>query len=471
MTRSAYRAAALSMLVAAMASAQTNAPSPQAAAPKETPPAPAPARNFRVPAHRSFTLSNGMQVTFIPFGIVPKVTVDLELRTGVIDEGPNDVTLASVVGDMLLEGTATRSSLDISRQAADMGGAITLTPGSELSTIGGDALSDHASQFVTLLGDVVLHPKFALEDLNRVLEKHSRDNAIALAQADNLAMKRYREVMYGNHPFAHIYPPDSMLRAFTVQRVKDFHTKNYSAKRAHLYISGVFDQAAVEKAVRDAFESWPTGAAPTENPPKIAAVQQVSVIDRPKSVQSAMFMGVPAPSPSDPDWIKMTVTDAILGGAFGSRITANIREDKGYTYSPYSFLLARKGGTIWTEAADVTTNVTGASLTEIFKEVDRIRSEAPPQKELDGIKSYLAGNFTIQNSSRAGITNQLSFVDLHGLGEDYLTSYVKNVLAVTPEDVRATATKYIDPKKMSIAIVGDKKLVEPQLGKTKALVP
>jgi predicted Zn-dependent peptidase len=471
MIRQAYRAAALTALVSSVALAQTKGAQQPATTPKETPPAPGPAKNFRVPPHRSFTLSNGMQVTFIPFGIVPKVTVELDLRTGVIDEGPNDVTLASVVGDMLLEGTTTKSSLDISRQAAEMGAAINSTWGSELSSIGGDALSDHAAPFVTLIADVTLHPKFADDDLKRVLDKHSRDNAIALAQADNLVMKRYREVMYGNHPFAHIYASDSMLRAFTTQRVKDFHAKNYSAKRAHLYVSGVFDERAVEKAVRDAFDSWPAGAPPTENPPKIAATQQVAVIDRPKSVQSAMLMGVPAPSPSDPDWIKMNVTDAILGGAFGSRITANIREDKGYTYSPYSFLLTRKGATIWTEGADVTTNVTGASLTEIFKEVDRLRNEAPPQKELDGIKSYLAGNFTIQNSSRSGITSQLSFVDLHGLGDDYLTGYVKNVLAVTPEDVRATATKYIDPKKMSIAIVGDKKLVEPQLGKAKVLVP
>jgi predicted Zn-dependent peptidase len=167
----------------------------------------------------------------------------------------------------------------------------------------------------------------------------------------------------------------------------------------------------------------------------------------------------------------MNVADALLGGAFGSRITANIREDKGYTYSPFSFLFTRRGATIWTEGADVTTNVTGASLTEIFKEVDRLRTEAPPEQELAGIKSFLAGTFTISNSNRGGVINQLGFVDLHGLGDEYITNYVKNVLAVKPTDVQAVAEKYIDPKKMSIAIVGDKKLVDPQLGKTKAIVP
>ena len=155
----------------AMVGAQTAAPAQSAKAPKETPPPPAPAKKFRVPPHRTITLANGMQVTFIPFGSVPKVTVELNLRTGVIDEAPSDVSLASVVGDMLLEGTTTRSSLDISRQAAEMGGAIGSSWGSELSTIGGDALSDHAPGFVALIADVALHPKFAPEDLKRILDK------------------------------------------------------------------------------------------------------------------------------------------------------------------------------------------------------------------------------------------------------------------------------------------------------------
>ncbi|HEX3867803.1 MAG TPA: pitrilysin family protein [Gemmatimonadaceae bacterium] len=473
LNRSAIVVAA-ALFVGTTAAAQTTQPTQAAtssAAPKETPPPPAPAKSFRMPAHRTFSLPNGMLVTFAPFGTIPKVTMELNLRTGVIDEGPSDVSLASVVGDMLLEGTTTRSSFDISKQAAEMGGAITAAWGSEMSSIGGEVLSDHAADFVALVADVTLHPKFASEDLKRVLDKHSRDNAIALAQADNLVMKKFREMMYGNHPFARIYPTDAMLHSFTVERVKGFHATNYSAKRAHLYVSGVFDARAVEKAVRDGFGAWAAGAPPTEHPATIAAAQQVALVDRPKSVQSAMMMGVPAPSPSSPDWIKMNVTDAILGGAFGSRITANIREDKGYTYSPYSFLLTRKDGTIWAEAADVTTNVTGASLTEIVKEINRLRTEPPSDKELDGIKSYLAGNFTIGNSNRGGIINQLGFVDLHGLGDDYVTNYVKNVLAVTPQDVSAAATKYIDPAKMSIAIVGDKKLVDPQLGKAKILVP
>ena len=441
------------------------------ARPRETPPAPGTPKNFRVPPRRTFTLPNGLQVTLVPFGRVPKVAVELEVRTGIIDQGPNDVSLAAVMSDMLLEGTTTRSAQDISRQAAEMGGSVNVTPGSEVVAISGEVLSDRATSFIPLLADVVMNPRFDEADLKRTLDKHSRNNAIALSSPGTLAQKRFREIMYGSHPFANVFPSEEMLRGFTVARVKEFHSKNLGARRARLYVSGVFNAREIEQAIRDAFGSWAEGPVATENPPVITAKQQVDVIDRANSVQSSIWMGLPVADPKNADWVKMNVTDALLGGAFGSRITRNIREDKGYTYSPGSFIWTRKGASMWVETADVTSNVTGASLTEIFKEIDRLRTEAPPEGEVNGIKNNLAGVFTVQNSSRFGLINQLQFVDLHGLGDEYVTNYVKNILAVTPEDVRATAEKHLDPKKISIAIVGNKKDIERQLGETKIIPP
>lgn len=459
------RSVALIALVAGSLGAQDST------ARREVPPAPGTPKNFRVPPRRNFTLPNGLQVTLVPFGRVPKVAVELEIRTGIIDQGPNDISLAAVMSDMLLEGTTTRTAQDISRQAAEMGGSVNVTPGSEVIAIGGEVLSDRGSTFIPLLADVVLNPRFDESDLRRTIDKHARDNAVALASPGTLAQKRFREIMYGSHPFANVFPPEEMLRGFTVARVRDFHAKNFGARRSRLYVSGVFNAGPIEQAIRDAFGSWAEGPAPTENPPVITARRQVDVIDRPNSVQSSIWMGLPVADPSNADWVKMNVTDALLGGAFGSRITSNIREDKGYTYSPFSFIWTRKNASMWVETADVTSNVTGASLTEIFREIDRLRTEAPPQAELDGIKNNLAGGFTVQNSSRFGLINQLEFVDLHGLGDDYVTNYVKNILAVTPEEVRATAEKHLDPQKISIAIVGTKRDIEKQLGDVKVIPP
>jgi predicted Zn-dependent peptidase len=165
------------------------------------------------------------------------------------------------------------------------------------------------------------------------------------------------------------------------------------------------------------------------------------------------------------------VTDALLGGTFGSRITSNIREQKGYSYSPFSTVNDFYRQSYWAEQADVTTEVTGASLEEIFGEIERLRREAPPEAELTGIKRNIAGTFTLQNGSRLGIIGRLQFVDLQGLSDAYLTDYVKRVLAVTPETVKATAARYLRPDRMTIVVVGDRKTVAEQVAPYGGAVP
>jgi zinc protease len=169
------------------------------------------------------------------------------------------------------------------------------------------------------------------------------------------------------------------------------------------------------------------------------------------------------PDPAQADWIALEVTDSLLGGSFASRIVANIREEKGYTYSPNSAINTHPGHAHWVEVADVTTKVTGASLKEIFFEIDRLRKEAPPAEELQGIKNNLAGIFVVQNASRAGVVGRLAFVDQYKLGDAYLAEYVKRVMAVTPADVQRVASQYLTPDKMTLVVVGDTKTVKEQV--------
>jgi zinc protease len=155
--------------------------------------------------------------------------------------------------------------------------------------------------------------------------------------------------------------------------------------------------------------------------------------------------------------------NALLGGSFGSRITSNIREQKGYTYSPRSQVSTRFRDAYWVEIADVTTKDTGAALKEIFSEIDRLQAEPPSATELKGIQNYLAGTFVLQNSSRDGIVGQLAFMDLHGLPDDYLTTYVQKVYAVTPADVQKMAAEHIPDDRATIVIAGDLKVINDQI--------
>ena len=174
-------------------------------------------------------------------------------------------------------------------------------------------------------------------------------------------------------------------------------------------------------------------------------------------------MGLPVPNATSPDNIPLGVTNALLGGSFGSRITSNIREKLGCTYSPGSQVSRRYHDAYWVETADITTDCTGKSLGEIFGEIQRLQKEPPAATELQGIQSYLSGLFVIQNSSRGALIGQLRYVDLQGLGDDYLKTYVQKVNAVTPADVQKMAAEYIKPEQMTIVVVGDKAKITEQL--------
>jgi predicted Zn-dependent peptidase len=445
-------AAARAQGAGAGASQATQAP-PPAAAPKD----------FALPAKHEFTLANGMHVTLVPYGRLPLATVVFDVRTGSIDESADQVWLAKLMGDFLEQGTTTRSAAGVAQAAAGMGGNINITIGDDQSTVAGAVLGDSAVAFVRLVASVIQHPSFPDSEFARWKNDRLRQLAIARARPQVMSQERFAAQIYPDHPYGRLYPTEDALKGYTAAQVRDFYMHNLGAARAHLYVVGQFDGAAVERAVREAFDSWAAGTPPTVNVPTARAERTVALIDRPGAVQSTIGVGLPVADPSKADWVALDVTNSLLGGSFGSRITSNIREQKGYTYSPFSFIDAKYHAATWLEGADVTTNVTGASLKEIFGEIDRLRTEAPPADEVRGIQNYLAGTFVLRSSTQAGLAAQFQFVDLHGLGDDYLTSYVRRVYAVTPAEVQRIAQQYLDPNKMAIVVVGDKKTVADQV--------
>jgi predicted Zn-dependent peptidase len=316
---------------------------------------------------------------------------------------------------------------------------------------------------VRLVADVALNPAFPAGELDRLKGDMLREIAIQKSQPQPIALEKFRSVMYGDHPYGRLWPSEEALQSYTVEQIRAFHDEHFGGARSRLYVVGRFDAAAVEQAIREAFAPLERGTPADQPVPAPRTRRAVHLLDRPNAPQSTIILGLPVVDPSHPDWVALQVTNALLGGSFGSRITSNIREDKGYTYSPFSTISTRPDDAYWAQQADVTTDVTGASLREIFHEIDRLRNEPPPQEELAGIQNYLAGTFVLQNSARASIANQLAFVDLHGLPDDYLETYVQRVYAVTPQEVQRIAQTYLDPAQMQIVVVGDVSKVREQV--------
>ena len=430
---------------------------------KQTPPPPAAPKGFSVPAPKNLTLENGLGVTLVQYGTVPKVSVSLAVRTGNIDEKANEVWLADLTGDLLSEGTATRSASQLAEDTARMGGSLDIAVGENRTTIGGDVLSEFGPEMVALVADVARNPKFPESELARLKADRARQLSIARSQPQPIAQEKLRAVLYGDHPYGRLFPSEAMLSGYTIGQVRDFFARNFGAARSRIYVVGRFDAAAIEAAVRKGFADWKRGPAPNISTPSPKSERAVYVLDRTDAVQSTINLAIPVADPSNPDWDRLFLMNTLLGGSFSSRITSNIREQKGYTYSPQGLLSSRYRDAYWVEIADVTTKVTGPALKEILGEIDRLQAEPPSEKELKGFQNYRAGVFILQNSSRQGIIGQLQFVDLHGLPADYLNGYVQRVYAVTPQQVQEMAKKYLQDEKATIVVVGDKKVVTDQL--------
>jgi predicted Zn-dependent peptidase len=404
-----------------------------------------------------------MKVTLVPYGNLPKVTLSLVLRTGNLNEPADMPGLADLTGKLMKEGTTSKSSKEIAEESARMGGAIDITVGVDESSVNTDVLSEFGPRAAALVADVAEHPLFPESELPRLKNDALRQLSIAKSVPQSMALERFRKILYGDHPYGTVFPTEGSINKTTLADIKNYYAGNFGAARAHLYVAGRFDAGEMKKAVTTAFGGWSKGALPLINRPTVKPQRVLDVTDRPGAAQSTLIVGMPVPNPTSPDAIPLAVTNALLGGSFGSRITSNIREQKGYTYSPRSELSRRYHDAYWAESADVTTQFTGPSLKEIFGEIDRLAKEPPADAELKGIQRYMSGLFVIQNSSRSALIAQLRYVDFQGLGTDYLSTYVQKINAVTPEEVRKETAEHIKPEQMTIVVVGDKAKISEQL--------
>jgi predicted Zn-dependent peptidase len=449
--------------IAAVAAVLTLSAIPSFAQEKQAPPGGGPPKPFTVPAHETYSLPNGMNVTLVPYGNLPKVSLVLLVRTGNLNEPADMPGLADLAGKLMKEGTTTKTSKQIAEESARMGGAVNISVGVDASDVDTDVLSEFGPQAAALLADVALHPAFPEAELPRLKNDALRQLSISKSVPQSIALERFRKILYGDHPYGTVFPTQESINKTTVAEIKRYYESNFGAARAHLYVAGRFDSAELKKAISASFGSWTKGAAPAINTPKVTPQHVLDVTDRPGAAQSTLIVGLPVPDPTSPDSIPLGVTNTLLGGSFGSRITSNIREQKGYTYSPRSEVSRRYHDAYWAESADVTTQFTGPSLKEIFGEIDRLTKEPPSAAELKGIQTYISGLFVIQNSSRSALIGQLRYVDLQGLGEDYLKTYVQKVNAVTPADVQKQTATYLKPDQMTIVVVGDKGKISEQL--------
>ena len=324
-----------------------------------------PAKAFNLPVVQREMLDNGLTGIYVPFGVVPKVTVVMQVQTGNLNE-EGKVWVADLAADMLKEGAGGVSGSVLSLRAAEMGGNISISTSSNVTTFSLDVLSEHGPAAIALLGDIVMKPDFPETEFDRLKQDYIRNLTVSKTSPRSIASEVFMAELYPNHPYGTIFPTEEALSGYTIDDAKAYYRQNFGAKRTDIYIVGQFDHEEMKTAVKDTFATWLAGPAVLDMPPMPKTERLVKVIDRPGSSQSTLYLGLPVALVTDADHTKLNVMNTLLGGAFSSRITRNIREDKGYTYSPRSSLSGAVASRYWVEVADVTSEHTGDSLKEII---------------------------------------------------------------------------------------------------------
>ncbi|HTH36541.1 MAG TPA: pitrilysin family protein [Pyrinomonadaceae bacterium] len=432
---------------------------------KRSAPAPLPPVPFNISQAFRTTLENGLRVVILENSRLPLVSYRLVFNTGDIDDPADSIGLTSATASMLTEGTEMYSSRELAEKVERLGANLSASSSDDFTAISGSALALYNSELLQLIAEVTFRPTFPENELDLYRRNMIENLKFQRSQPSFLAGEQTARLVYQNHPYARISPTAADIEKLTRPMLEKYHDRAYLPNDAVMIVVGEVERESVLAEVNELFGEWEQGSGEEAlHPlPKHLESSRLTIVDRPGSAQSNIVLSNLAIKRDDPDYFAVLVMNQVLGAGASSRVFMNLREEKGYTYGAYTRIDAKRLAGDFEATAEVRTAVTGDSLKEFFYELNRIRDEDVLPAELADAKNFLTGVFPIRAETQEGLTNLIVTQELYGLSEDYLQTYRENVAAITVDDVRRVAMKYIHPDNLAIVIVGDAVEVLPQV--------
>jgi predicted Zn-dependent peptidase len=435
------------------------------------PPTPGKTPELRVPAWAKSKLSNGADLVVSEKHDLPLVSFGLTFLGGANQFEPaNRTGLASITASMMSEGTKTMDGDALSNALQLLGTSVSVSVGDESGSMGFVSTTGKFEQTLAILVDMLVNPTFPAASLERIRGQRLVALEQGKAQPGFIASRVYPRVLYGTeHPYGRFTTEES-IKAITRDDVVNFHQTFFKPGRTLVTVVGDVKPDAVKAAVEKALAAWPRGGErPAFDYPPAPERDKTTIylVDKPGAAQSTVSIGHPGPPRSTPDYFAIQVMNTMLGGMFQSRLNANIREEKGYSYGVGSGFDYGKGPGPFTADGDVVSDKTDEALVEFVKELKGILGARPvTDEELQTAKDSLIQRLPSTFASVAGTNNALTSLWLQGLPDDYYRQYAKSVAAVTKDDVLRVAKKHIHVDRLAIVIVGDRATIEAPLKET-----
>jgi zinc protease len=434
-------------------------------------PKPGPAPQLRVPQWTTTKLANGATLIVSERHDLPLVSFSMTFFGGTNQFDPAAKPgVGSFTAQMLREGTKTRDGEKLSLDLQLLGTNVSAGIGGESGSVSFLSTTEKFAPTLEIMADMLLNSTFPADALDRLRQQRLVQLAQANAQPGVIGSRVFQRVLYGkDHPFSQ-WANEAAIKAVTREDVVAFHKAYYQPGRAVITVVGDVNPATVKSTIEKALAAWPAGGekpAFKYPPTPEQKATTIYLVDRPGSKQSSFTLGLPGPPRTTPDYIALQVMNFILGGHFQTRLNANIREEKGYSYGVGSGFSFGRGPGPFRASGDIVSDKTDLALIEFMKELRGIHGgRALTDDEMVQAKDSLIQALPAQFASVSAINSSITSLYLNELPPDYYQNFAKLVNAVTKDDVLRVAKKYIDLDHLNIVIVGDRKSIEEPLKKT-----
>lgn len=472
MTRIIYRARRMAAAFAVVVPVSLAAQAAPASLDRAAIPTAGKTPELHVPSWSSQTLANGARLVVSERHGLPLVYVSLNFIGGAAQFEPAGKTgVASFVSSMMLEGTKTRTGDQLSEAMQNLGSNISVFVGQETGSIGVFVMKDKLAPMLAILEDVLVNPSFPDSALERLRGRTLINLQQAKDRTASVAGVVFPKVLYGaDQPYGRSMTEPS-VRAITRADLVAFHRDYFKPGRAEITVVGDITPAEAKQVLDRSLSAWAAGGAkpaftyPAPPAPKATAIY---LVDKPGAAQSSFAIGEVGPPRNTPDYYALRVLNSFFGEQFQSRLNANIREQKGYSYGVSSRFAYGRGPGAFRAGGEIVTAKSDSALIEFMKELKGIRGDRPiTDDEMIAAKNALIQSLPARFASVSGVNNSISEIYTQDLPQDYYQSFVKRVNAVTKDDVLRAARKYIDPDHLAIVIVGDKAKIEGPLAATR----
>lgn len=434
-------------------------PPPDPEAWRATAPVPGTESTWQAPIAKQFTLKNGILVLLVERPGLPLVSVRVVITAGRDTNPKGKAGLSALTADMLDEGTATRSALQINSDATALGADLSTGAGAEAAEIALDALTgDTLGPSLDLLADVLLKPKFDGKEFSRVQKETLAQLQNQASDPRDLASRTFSQQIFGkDHPYG--APPigdTASVKALKVSDVAGYYKTWYTPGNTTIVVAGAITEADAKAMLDARLGAWTKTSTkrPAVTAPAVPLKTRIVFVNQPDAVQSVLRVGTPGVSRTGAEYWSANLAGTITAGMFSSRINMNLREEHGWSYGAGGGFSDSRDHGVFGVRTSVQADKTAEAIDQILIELKAAASKAPTDADVkmarDSILKALAGNFETNESTAASFEQAPQF----GLGADLWQAYVRDATATLPDGIYASAKTYFDPSRQVIVVVG-----------------